>query len=604
MRNDKKMAIMATAIMVISVFAFAFAFAFVMPASAIAVECVDPCTNVSACNLTELLYLGTVNLSDCWDNYTGTENFELMIIDDKNRTTWDAIDGCPYGLVGYYNYTEENTLKGVVEVWGLNATKNYQLSLNGYGGTYADEVFSTICDYPAQGINVTESPWNCTGCPEAWVCNNWTDPVSSVTQGFMNFEMCKETDTCGHFCYEFNITLPAGTYEKVKFLVKEAEPPWTPDITNPYGWTTILMDCEWMNFTIKCNSCTNVDACNLTQLLEAIDLGACWDNYTGTENFELMMIDDKNRTTWDAIDGCPYGLVGYYNNSEELKGVVEVWGLDTTKNYQLSLNGYGGTYTDEVFSTICDYPAQNVNVTESPWNCSGCPNAWVCNNWTDPYGVTQGFMNFEMCELTDACGHFCYEFNIALPSGTYENVKFLVKEAEPPWTPDSTNPYGWTTILMDCEPMNFTISPSGNAADDTLVIKDVYTIMEPVYAIGHNFPPNKYVDIYIVTPVRTWTDGDIIADYAIIGPVNATTDANGSIGIDPTVLMWEYPDPGEYQLVFDDPNGVFDQGFDIADFFEVIGIAAPVLSPIGIVALVGLLSIIATSTLVRRKKRQ
>jgi hypothetical protein len=152
------------------------------------------------------------------------------------------------------------------------------------------------------------------------------------------------------------------------------------------------------------------------------------------------------------------------------------------------------------------------------------------------------------------------------------------------------------TITVPC--------PSGDAADGTPAIKDVFTAGEPVYAVGRNFEPFKDVDIYI-TRVRTWANGDNITDYKIVGPVNTTTDANGSIGIDPNkVLMWPDPVPGQYHMVFDDPDGDFDVGDDIADWFSVTGGAVPVVTPLGLVALIGLLSIVATSTLLKKRKRE
>jgi uncharacterized repeat protein (TIGR01451 family) len=149
------------------------------------------------------------------------------------------------------------------------------------------------------------------------------------------------------------------------------------------------------------------------------------------------------------------------------------------------------------------------------------------------------------------------------------------------------------TITVPC--------PDGDAADDTPAIKDLFTAGEAVYALAHNFAPNKNVSIYI-TPVRTWAYGDIIATYAIVGPVNTTTDANGSIGIDPLVLVWPNSEPGIYHMVFDDPDGIFEPGVDIYDLFEVSGRAVPLVTPLGILALIGLLGIVAISTLVKKRR--
>jgi hypothetical protein len=55
-------------------------------------------------------------------------------------------------------------------------------------------------------------------------------------------------------------------------------------------------------------------------------------------------------------------------------------------------------------------------------------------------------------------------------------------------------------------------------------------------------------------------------------------------------------------MVFDDPDGDFDPGADPLDEFTVIG-KLPVFTLPGIVALLVLLSIIATSTLVRKWRK-
>ncbi len=150
------------------------------------------------------------------------------------------------------------------------------------------------------------------------------------------------------------------------------------------------------------------------------------------------------------------------------------------------------------------------------------------------------------------------------------------------------------TITVPC--------PSGDAADATPAVKDLFTAGEDVYALAHNFAPNKNVSIYI-TPVRTWAYGDIIADYAIVGPMNTTTDANGSIGIYPQVLVWPNSIPGQWHIVFDDPDGLYEPGVDLYDYFEVIGVAAvPLNTPIGLIALVSLLSAIAAVAIVRKRR--
>jgi uncharacterized repeat protein (TIGR01451 family) len=146
------------------------------------------------------------------------------------------------------------------------------------------------------------------------------------------------------------------------------------------------------------------------------------------------------------------------------------------------------------------------------------------------------------------------------------------------------------TIKVPCQ--------SGDAVDATGFVKRVYRAGEPVFARGSGFLPLKYVDIYI-TPARVWKANDSIANLSIFGPGNTTTDANGSIG---PLLVWKNPYPGEWQLVFDDPDGVFNPLTDAVTDFSVTE-AVPLVTPLGIAALIGLLSIVAMSTMAAKKRR-
>jgi len=356
------------------------------------------------------------------------------------------------------------------------------------------------------------------------------------------------------------------------------------------------------------NCCIDVDACNLTQLLGTVGLGDCWDDYIGDENFELMMIDNKTEE-WVPVDGCPYGLVGYYNYTEEnrLKGAVEVWGLTPNANHQITLNGPGGcTAVDSALASgfygtpTGVAPPAGFNFFERGyWDGSGPYLIGNCQ-WAG-----EGIWNFGMNVTTDDCGHFCYEFNLTLPCGKYEGVKFLVKEctADECYEPV---PGQWVPKLMECDPMDFSICPSGEATDPTGLTQEVYTTAETVYATGSGFDNNSLVDIYIVNDYK-WVGGENILGYTIYAQaLNVPTDATGNIIGEE---MWPNPIPGEYDMVFDaNQNGIYDVGVDAVDHpnhpgFTVVG-QVPGLTPIGLIALVGLLAIIATSTIVRIRKRR
>ena len=107
---------------------------------------------------------------------------------------------------------------------------------------------------------------------------------------------------------------------------------------------------------------------------------------------------------------------------------------------------------------------------------------------------------------------------------------------------------------------------------------------------------------------HAWTGGEKITDYHVYASLkDVPTDAAGNIT---AVEIWPNPIPGEYDIVFDaNQNEIYDVGVDVVDHqnhpgFTVFG-KVPALTPVGLLALVGLLSIIATSTILRseRKKR-
>ena len=159
--------------------------------------------------------------------------------------------------------------------------------------------------------------------------------------------------------------------------------------------------------------------------------------------------------------------------------------------------------------------------------------------------------------------------------------------------------YGWdyALVLAPC--------PDGNASDELGDVVEVFTTDEPVYAIGSGFTPNSLIDLYIVWD-RAWTNGDNVTDYFIFAfKKNVPTDAVGDIV--PTEI-WPNPLPGEYDMFFDaNQNGIYEVGVDAVDHpnhpgFIVQG-EVPVLTPLGLLALMGLLSLIATRTMARTKKR-
>ena len=137
--------------------------------------------------------------------------------------------------------------------------------------------------------------------------------------------------------------------------------------------------------------------------------------------------------------------------------------------------------------------------------------------------------------------------------------------------------------------------PSGEATDDGGNTKDVYYTDEIVYATGSGFDSTSDVDIYI-TEDKKWEDGKPITIYQRKN--NVTPDVNGDINAEE---IWTAPIPGEYDIVFDaDQDGFYNVGGiegDVADDPNHPGLTVfgrvPALTPIGLIVLIGLLSVVA-----------
>ena len=97
----------------------------------------------------------------------------------------------------------------------------------------------------------------------------------------------------------------------------------------------------------------------------------------------------------------------------------------------------------------------------------------------------------------------------------------------------------------------------GEATDSTGVSQSVFAAGGDIYATGNGFPPNTFITLYVV-PAQTWTDGMPIPPERARATVQ--TDAQGNLG--PT-LVWPNAQVGQYDLVFDDSNGQYDEGIDI-----------------------------------------
>ena len=159
--------------------------------------------------------------------------------------------------------------------------------------------------------------------------------------------------------------------------------------------------------------------------------------------------------------------------------------------------------------------------------------------------------------------------------------------------------------LANAGSINNEVGPTGEATDSAGITKNAYRTTDTVYASGSGFQGGSHVDIYI-TNDKHWTDGMTINSTIYAQKNNVLVPQSGVITGEE---MWRNPIPGEYDMVFDaDQNGYYNVSSDAVDDPNDPGFTVseglPALTPFGLIALVGLLTIIATSKLVRKRKKR
>lgn len=168
--------------------------------------------------------------------------------------------------------------------------------------------------------------------------------------------------------------------------------------------------------------------------------------HRNSENIDLC---DKDEVEWECITGrhAPDGSIRYSVIGDKLYVEVRAFNLEGT-GFQLTLNGAGDTVADDLLASACPDP-------------NGA-DPWVCGYWGN-----QGFYNFEMNEnrlrirrrsvsYKNEDGFWVYDqrdmarfrhrYEVTLPEGIYEGVKFIVKDATT-----------FDAVLMETHPMNFVI---------------------------------------------------------------------------------------------------------------------------------------------------
>jgi len=174
-----------------------------------------------------------------------------------------------------------------------------------------------------------------------------------------------------------------------------------------------------------------------------------WRNLMA-EGWSCVALENKDTTNWlpilsDDIEGevC-------YKTDSPLELVVNAYGLEGGKEYQVTLNGTGVcTDTDE---GIGGSPPE-VNFKRGYWNYWSSPPklGTTCDSSEGSKGM--GVWNFgpnhpygSVTSNTD--DSLSYMTSLDLPEGTYTGVKFLIKETTA----------GFPSVLMETEPLNFIIT--------------------------------------------------------------------------------------------------------------------------------------------------
>ena len=155
-----------------------------------------------------------------------------------------------------------------------------------------------------------------------------------------------------------------------------------------------------------------------------------------------------------------HGNVCYREDDGHLRVVVNAYGLTPDAYYQLALNGQGGCSVPESV-TFAGMPG---DLYHSGWS-SGSTTALssTCSNTWD-----EGVFNFDGTDgelQASDDGNFSADVTLdlssALPAGTYNDVKFIVKEitgySGAPAHPDTAHGNNWQPMLMEIRTLDFDI---------------------------------------------------------------------------------------------------------------------------------------------------
>jgi uncharacterized repeat protein (TIGR01451 family) len=516
--------------------------------------------------------------------------------------SWNALGGGGGGAMGSSSYTMSGTAGQII---GLSGSGTYQLGA-GYETVLTSapviHVNKTVRD-PVNGTwvkDLTTASINDTLRFSCTITNTGTSNLSNLTQlRFWDVLDCSLAyagnatlkDASGT---EHAITLPCAPEEycfKQKVLHNNTSwDPYAPlgtefqelcpGVGNQYvldQWEDTTNDSrlsagDQINMTTMPGAWYHVDNVPYTLNVTAIETGES-SHLDSVLDYEAIALSTPTHTEWVEVCGC----------KDEC--TVESWADDGDLN--LSANDtilLRNARTGEAAEyTVADVTIDLVVSTE--WE--------IDELWGDSLTLEPNeSVRIEYNATVLRCG---------VDRNTFR-AKGMV-DGESNWTYSNED---FVSITVPC--------PSGDAADDSGSVKYEFLTGEDVYAVGGGFAPGTHVDIYIVKDCK-WVGGEPITNYTVDASApNVLTDGDGNIGVDTPIVVWQDPVPGEYDMVFDaNQNEVYNEGIDAVDHPNQPGfsvnnpanvIRAPLLAPLGLAALVGLLSLIATSTQKGRRRKR
>jgi uncharacterized repeat protein (TIGR01451 family) len=268
-----------------------------------------------------------------------------------------------------------------------------------------------------------------------------------------------------------------------------------------------------------------------------------------------------------------------------------------------------GTYNLTDFVVI-DFLSSSLEYTDNATLCypngtvvNGDPDINMSDSWEcDTYFTSVTILLWDLSDIVlEPCQSLALEYNATVVRCGVEteerDINFVGALGLSTESPEYGYSWDYALVYAPC--------PDGDATDPTGLVKDVYLPGETVYATGSSFVPNSLVDIY-VTEDKHWVNGMPINSTIYAVKYNVSTDGAGSIIGEE---IWPNSEPGAYDMIFDaNQNGNYDIGVDAVDNPNDSGFTVlpklPALTPFGLAVLVGLLSIIATSTLSKKRKKR